>query len=407
VSEQLQENVTAEASTSAAPAPVTPPRTHWRRRAPFAIGALIAVAVTVAVMGRDERKAVAVTAQRATPYIEDGRISFSQDFAERISLKTSAAEESELNPTIQVTGRLTYDARLVSAVGSRISGRVRAVRKIEGERVTAGEVLAELESIELGRAQAEVLKARAHEQVALAEAARERKLAEAHITSTRDAEHAEAAAAAATAERVAAERTVLAMGGAVEGEPGILQIRSPIAGRVVQSTVTRGQTIDPNFTAFTVADLSKLWVELDVYERDLPSIQEGDEVQIALQARRDQKIVGRIARVGDIVDGETHTTKVRVEIDNRQTSLKPGLAVTATIETDGATAKQLQVPRDAVTRVDGKPIVFVALNGTSVETRHVKLGQEDSDSIAVLEGLKAGEQVVVNGVFALKSEIFR
>lgn len=412
MSEPIQPSTETQPQVGEVPAAASaamPLPSPWKRRSPLIVGALIVVAVLGLVFGRSANNAVAVTGDtaRSTPYLENGKITFSTQFAERIGFKSVQAEESLLSPSVEVTGRLTYDARLIASVGSRISGRVKSLLRIEGQEVGPGTVLAELESIELGRAQAEVLKARAQEQAATADATRERKLADAQISPIRDAEHAEATAAAAKAERIAAERAVLAMGGSVDGEPGVLQIRSPIKGRIVEASVARGQMVDPNLNAFVIADLSRLWVELDVYERDLTSVRMGDEVQVALQTRRDQKLKGRVAHIGDVVDAETHTAKVRVEIDNTSGGLRPGLAVVASIETKAPAATVLQVPREAVTRVDGKPVVFVALNDTSVEFRQVKLGLEDADSVAILDGVKPGEKVVTGGVFALKSEIFR
>lgn len=311
-----------------------------------------------------------------------------------------------MTPTVSVTGRVTYDARRVAAVGARIEGRIRQVLHVEGEEVQAGEVMAELESAELGRAQAEVMKVRAREQVAKLDAERERKLAEARVVPERDAEHARANARALEAERIAAEKAVEGLGGTVDGALGVLRLKSPLAGRVVELHVKRGETVEPSDTLFVVADLSRVWVQLTVFERDLAAVREGDEVEVRVPSDPSALFKGRVAHVPEVLDEATHGAEVRVELENSG-ALRPGLGVTATIRASGPRDARLAVPRAAVTRVDGQPTVFVQAGEGRVQPRTVALGPEDNDFVAVAAGLEADEQVVVRGVLALKAEVFR
>ncbi len=377
---------------------------------PVVLGAVVLGVVVVAVLFKPEggrASTPAILPERGTPFLDGEFIRFSKQFAEREKIAFAVAKEEVLTPALQVTGAVTYDARRVAAIGARIGGRVRMLSKVEGEDVKAGEAMAELESVELGRAQAEVMKVRAREKVARLDEERERRLADAKVSSERDAQFARANAEALTAERVAAEKGVEALGGTVEGELGVLRLRSPLTGRIVESKVKRGETVESSDTLFVVADLSKVWVELAVYERDLPAVREGDEVEVRIPSAGQPPIMGRIAHISELIDHETRSAHVRVEVDNAKAQLRPGLSVVGVVHASGPRQSLLVVPRRAVTRVDGKPTVFLEVSEGVVEPRPVELGAEDVDSVAVLSGLKAGDKVVAAGVLALKAEVFR
>lgn len=340
------------------------------------------------------------------PVLEGNLIHFSDAFAKRSGLTSEVVTEQELTPYVTAVGALAHDPRRFAAVGARIGGRVRRVFKYAGDEVKSGDKLAEIESVELGQAEANMLAMRAKEKAALADTTRERRLADAKVTSERDAELAQATYEAVSAERIAAERALAALGGQERGQTGVLVLRSPIAGRVIQSRAALGKTTDATETLFEVADVGSLWVELQVFERDLTGIQVGNAVEVRAPGI-EELIGGKVAHVGEVIEPETRTAPVRVVVSNEQGKLRAGQSVMARIHTDAAAVKALTVPRAALTRIDGKPTVFVLHDANTVEARGVTAGPEDVQRVAVNEGLKPGELVVVGGMFALKSEIFR
>jgi cobalt-zinc-cadmium efflux system membrane fusion protein len=359
---------------------------------------------------RPGAQATAATAQASgndAPVLEGQLIKFSPAFAKRAGVAGEPARMAEMAPLIQVTGKLTYDPHKFAALGARIDGRVRRVFKLAGDEVKAGEVVAEIESAELGRAEAAVMGLRAKEKVAEADMKRERRLADARVTAERDAELAHATFEAARAERLAAERAVQALGGDMDDEIGVLPLKSPLGGRIVNAEVARGRTVDPTDTLFEVAALDSLWVDLQVFERDLWAVRVGDKVDLTAQTATASKWEGTVAHVGDVIDSESRTARVRVVVDNRERALRPGQSVNAHIHTTAPAQRTLSVPRAAVTRIDGKPTVFVLKDPTTVEARIVTTGVDDGERTSVIEGLKESEQVVVGGMFALKSEIYR
>ena len=340
--------------------------------------------------------------------VQDGElIRFSKAFAARVHLTSESVASKQLEPFVTVSGTLTYDPHLHASVGARIQGRVRRVFKYAGDGVQRGTPLAEIESGELARAQAAVLAAAAKEQVAEVDMKRERALADQKVSSEREAELAHATYAAARAERNAAERALEAFGGSARDTLGLLVLRSPIAGKVLVARASVGKTVDPVDALFEVADLRTLWVELPVFERELGGVRAGDKAQITATGVRDRVIEGTIDHVGAVIDLATRSARVRVVIANPQLELRPGQSVVARVHTTTLGAARLTVPRQALTRVDGKPTLFVLLDQYTVVPRSVVTGPEDSKYVSIASGVSPGERVVVGGMFALKSELFR
>jgi cobalt-zinc-cadmium efflux system membrane fusion protein len=356
---------------------------------------------------RQPANAESLPGKRDVPYLDGKWIQYSAEYAKRAEIAFATAEKSTFEPVVSVTGTVAFDAERMSAVGARIAGRVRKIYKLDGQPVQANEILADIESAELGEAQAALLGARAHTEAANANEKREKELADERISARREAELATANAAAARADLAAAEQKVRALGGTPSGVPGILLLRSPIAGKVIECNVSRGQSVEATHTAFRVADLSRVWVQLAVFERQLSVIREGDAVDILPQGESDRKVTGVIAHVGDVIDLDTRTAPVRVVVDNPDGLLRPGQSVLAKIRTSSPAAASILLPRGAVISVDGKPTVFVGRDALAVEPRTVLLGGQDAERVEIVSGIAPGDKVVTSGVFALKSEIFR
>ena len=261
------------------------PRSPGYRKVGLVAVAVALLAASFAYFGRAKQAngTEPKSMTRDVPYLDGKWIRYPEEFAKRAGLEFKTVESSSLSPMVTVTGTVTFDAERVAAIGARIVGRVRSVRKLEGDAVVAGEVLAEIESADLGQAQAALISARAHAEAATINEKREKELAEAHISSGREAELAKATAASARADLVAAEQRVRAFGGRPDGETGILQLTTPIAGKVVERKVSRGQSVEPTYTAFKVADLSRVWVELAVFEREVSAVHPGDTVEVLPQ----------------------------------------------------------------------------------------------------------------------------
>jgi cobalt-zinc-cadmium efflux system membrane fusion protein len=347
------------------------------------------------------------------PRVEGRAVVLPNAHVDRLGIETVVVREAPLTPIIKVVGTVTFDPEYVAAVGTRLRGLVRSVARFEGDHVKKGELLADIDSPELGSAQASVLMFRAQLKAAELNHAREKDLESRGLTTAREVEESAATLEEYRAKLLAAEQQVSALGGAPvrEGQTGVIgvhQLRSPMEGTVVERHVAAGQSVEGHLTAFRLADLHHLWVELAVFERSLQSTRKGDKVELRPLSDHSATIIGQVAYVGDQIDPTTRTAAVRVEIDNRERKLRPGQAVTAKIHSAvGASGKVAQVPHAAITYVDGKPTVFVLTGENRFTATPVEVGDSDGEDRQIIAGLKVGEKVVVGGVFQLKSELFR
>ena len=307
---------------------------------------------------------------------------------------------------LPVTGTITYDANRVSHIGSRTEGRIVMLRADIGERVRSGQPLAVLESPEVGQLRSEEHEAEALLQIAQENFAREQRLEQQGISSRKELLDAKADLRRAEAAlRSARER--LRVLGAGHGDGGQFAVTAPFAGVVVQRDASRGEMASPADQLFTVADLSRVWIELDIFERDLPRVAVGQPVSVTTTAYPGREFPGRIVYVGAVVDTTTRTVPARVEVPNSDDMLRPGMFATATIRVGGGGGPRPVVPRDAVQELEGRQVVFVRGDRPGeFRPQPVELGETvDSARVGIREGLSPGDSVVVSGAFMLRSEL--
>jgi membrane fusion protein, heavy metal efflux system len=354
-----------------------------------------------------EAKAAAPATVRDVPELSGKSITYSASFRDRAGLKVTTVKRAPLTPVLKLVGTVSFDPAHVAAAGSRIRGFVNKVSKVEGDAVEQGEALAEIESSELGQAQAEVAAVVANKKAAELNAARETDLLGRRLTTAREEEVARATLAQQRAMLAAAQQRVAALGGKSSGALGVYKVRAPIKGTVVERFISPGQSVEANLTTFRVADLDHLWIELAVFERDIGAVHVGDPVEIIALSDPDRRLRGRVAHVGEVVSLQTRSADVRVAFDNQERRVRPGQSVTAEVRTSGKLREALLIPASAMTYIDGKATVFVAEGEGKATPTEVKLGATDGVNIEVLEGLNEGVSVISEGTFALKSELFR
>jgi cobalt-zinc-cadmium efflux system membrane fusion protein len=346
------------------------------------------------------------------PRVEGERIHFSETFAKRAGIRLEKVRFDQLIPVVAAVGTADFNEEHVAAIGTRLRGLVSAVRKFEGDAVEAGTVLARVESAELGEAQAAVSMLDAELNAAELNREREARLAERSLTTAREVELAAVEAKKAPLLLGAAEQKVAALSGAARSGRSVVlgahEVRSPIAGTVVERHVSPGQFVEGQLVAFKVANLDHLWIELDVFERNLARVKVGDRAELRPLSTGGELLVGRVAKVASSIDQQTHSAKVRIEVENRDRKLRIGQAVQAMIHTSGGDLAPRPIAMSrAITFVDGKPTVFVAVGPNAVRVVNVQLGANDDDETEITSGLAANDQIVTEGAFALKSELFR
>lgn len=306
---------------------------------------------------------------------------------------------------LPVTGAITYDADRVSHIGPRTHGRVVALRTDIGQQVRGGQALAILESAEIGQIRAEE-----HEAEALARIARENHEREARLEAQGISSRKEVLAAQAELRRAEAAlqsaRERLRVLGAGHGSGAQFAVTAPFGGTVVARHASLGEMTSPSDTLFTVASLEDVWIELDIFERDLARVRIGQAAEVTTTAYPGRSFPGRIVFVGSVLDPQTRTVDARVEIQNRGGELKPGMFATATIQVGGG-SRVAVVPQEALQELEGRKVVFVPGDRPGeFRASPVEVGEAvDGNRMVVRAGLKPGDRIVTAGAFALRSEL--
>ncbi len=343
------------------------------------------------------------------------KVELKNELLKRARLETEQVSKKSLSPTLRLVGSVTFDANELAEVGARIEGRIARMLVTTGDQVKRGQALAEIESAGLGAALSELLSARANLVAAEHSEKRENLLHEQRLSSAPVVERARADVKALSAQVHGAQQRLITMGlnadeiaqlSAGKGS-GRITLRSPLSGEVVRRDAVLGQVVSPTDPILSVANLDRLWVELDVFEHDLSRVADGNLVEIESESHPDHTFSGKVTHVDATINIATRSARVRVLVDNRERLLRPGQFVTARLMSNGQTRSALTVPAMAVLQVDGQPTVFVALKPGQYVVRPVELGVSDGDRVEIARGLVEGETVVTEGAFVLKSELLR
>lgn len=344
-----------------------------------------------------------------------GTLTLSADALRKNQIEIIEVKPQRLARDVEVVGSVELAPNYHAQIGPLIAGRIISIKAQVGDHVRAGQVLAELESSEVGQAQAAYLTARATSMAAQANLRREKELAERKVSSERERELAEAAAITEQAQLAAATQRLRALGlrqadikQINEDRAGIVPLYSPIDGTIIARSISLGQSVQPATDAFSVANLSQLWVQLDLFEKDLPYVHADQRAEIRTEVYPGKSFKARVAYVGQVIEEKTRTAPVRIEFDNQDGLFRPGQFVTATLQGDPSRVRTevLAVPRKAVLTVEGKPLVFVQESSGFIK-RSIELGASGGALVEVRSGLAAGDKVAVDGGFLLKSELLR
>ena len=185
----------------------------------------------------------------------------------------------------------------------------------------------------------------------------------------------------------------------------LLPVRSPIGGVITEKHAIVGELADPAKNLYTVADLSSVWVMVDINEKDLAKVHKGQNAIVTVGAFPDRNFPGRISHIADMVDDATRTVKARIEVQNTGRKLKPEMFASVELAVPVEAVPVLAVPEEALQEFEGRKVVFVTANGTEFEPRPLAFGRASGGQVEVTGGLKEGERYAVKGGFLLKSEL--
>ncbi len=351
------------------------------------------------------------------------------DMQRAVGLAVEPAQQRAVAETIRTTAVVSPDETRLSRIRPLAEGRVLQVLVRTGDRVVSGQTLLVYDSITAGQLTSEYRSALAAVERANAEAEVTRRALERadNLVELGGVAKAERERRAAELQRAQAEVNSARAGvtnlaqklrrlGLSEAQLAGVQrgddlnvvprstVNAPFAGVVLQVTTAPGENITPDRELFTVADLSRVWLQADVYQKDIGKIRMGQNAVVTVDTYPGEAFTGRITNVSDTLDPTTRTAKVRCEVQNRDGRLK--FQMFATLELPvSATHDALMVPSRSIQDIDGVPTVFVRLDEERFQPRPVRIGASVGDHVEIVDGLKAGDAVVTDGVLMLKSKL--
>ena len=312
---------------------------------------------------------------------------------------------------LRASGRVDFNELQLSRIGANVTGRVSEILAVPGQIVKQGDVLAKITSTELTQSQLAYLKAKSASQLADQAANRAKILYKEDVIALAELQKREAESSSSRAEFRATNDQLrvqgmdqasidrLAKSGVIES---INNVIATIPGEIVERKINKGQVVQPADALFTVADLSTLWAISEVPESNSYLIRKGQKASLIIPALRNQEIEGVVAHVDSIVNPQTRTVVVRMEIANKEGQIKPGMLATMLIESQPI--EKLVVPVGAIVREDNHDHVFIRLDDDMYRMVPVKLGPEGRGFRPVISGLKEGQEIAIDGAYHLNTE---
>jgi cobalt-zinc-cadmium efflux system membrane fusion protein len=379
-------------------------------------GLIVMAALLALVACSKTKQAGAPGKEESAP---SGLVTMEAAAQKHVGLTMAAAKVAQLTEYLQVTGTVQPVDSRVSHVRSLARGRLLEVRVKVGDRVRAGQELARIDNLEAGEVTAQLASARAELQrftVLLAAQSRQvernRKLSEIGAAPMKDYEQSRAEYQALEESKRSQEGVIsgltsrLRRFGKTESDAsgGATALTAPFDGIITKAVTAPGEVVESSTELFTVADISHVWVQAEVYEKDLGRLRVGQAAMIQVDTYPGETFAGRMAYVSDVLDPQTRTAKVRCEVANEAIRLK--LDMFATVQLPTTFSRQaMAVPVGAIQQLEGRTVVFVQRGATQFEAREIRPGKTVSGQVEVLSGLREGEPVVVAGAFHLKGII--
>jgi membrane fusion protein, heavy metal efflux system len=342
----------------------------------------------------------------------DGFVKLTESQQREFGIEAGKAGPGRLRIEVLLPGEVALNADRVAHVVPRVSGVVREVRKNLGDTVRSGEVVAVLESRELADSTAAVLAARERVTLAQSNFDREEQVWRKKISPEQDYIQAKNKLAEANIELRTAEQKLRALGfnedyiSQLSSRPDkasiIYEMVAPFDATVIEKHISLGEVLKEESPAFLIADLSTVWVNLDVHQKDLPLVRVGQFAEIGIGPGL-PSVSGKISFLEPLATETNRTIHARVAIPNAEGRYRPGLFVSGRIDIDDPRVPVL-VSNESLVIVDGKTCIFTREND-GFRLCPVKTGRANESYSEITEGLEPGQIYVTRGAFTLKSEL--
>ena len=383
-----------------------------------AIAGVVALALGLSACGKGETAATgkaassAAAGEKGDPKKEEakegGGLKLSAEEAQRAGVKVETLASLAFADSITVTATIRPNQDRIARVAPRVEGRIISVAVNLGDAVKAGQSLAVLDSLAIGEAQSALQQALSSQRVAQSDFKRAETLSAEEIIPQREFLRAKSELEKASSSLRAAEDRLRLLGASVKSGTGAstFPLSTPLTGTVIQKTAIVGELGTPAAPLFTVADLSRVWIEANLTEDALSKVHVGAQASVKVAAYPSEQFKGRVTYVASLLDKDSRTVPARIEVDNKDGRLKPEMFASATIDTNGAKREALSVPDAAILLLQGQPTIFVA-KGEGFESRAIEPGEKLSGRTVIKSGVAAGEKVVTAGAYALKARLLK
>lgn len=320
-------------------------------------------------------------------------------------LKVATVEEAAPGSAVTLTGKVTFDEDHTQRIASPVDGRATKILVQLGDKVKPGQSVVGLSSPMIGQLQADAQKAQKTVELEQREVDRAKRLFDTGAGSEKELQEQEADLARAKADQASAQAHLRSINVSASDPSVGVSLHTQIGGIVVERNVLIGQEVRADATTplLTVSDLGTVWVMMDVYEQDLGLVKNGGGVTVRVPAYPGRGFDGTVTHVGDVLDPNSRTVKVRCTVPNGDGLLKPEMFAKAELK-DTSGAKVIVLPASAVLTDSSKQVVMIVEPGNNYRPRPVEVGPEVNGQVRVLSGLKPGEQVVTDGAIYLKDE---
>jgi len=336
----------------------------------------------------------------------------STESAAKAGVIVSTPSVDTMSQGIECFAEVTFNQNKLAQITPLVGGIVKSVEVDLGNRVKQGDLLARVTSVAIGEAQSAYVKALAEDRLRDKTVERERNLRAQRISSEKDLQEAEAAHEAAMAAVQQGKQQLMVLGfdeqqiqalAEQKGTPGVLELRAPFAGEIVERTAVQGSMVEMGKPLFTLADTTALWAMVNIPESQISKVHVGQKVELNIESLPGQTFTGTLTWLSAKVDERTRMARGRVEVSNADGRLKAQMFARAHIVTSNSD-QAVNVPQSALQNVSGTTVVFVKSSEDIFEARPVQTGAKHNGNVEIVTGLKAGEKVVVAGSFALKSQ---
>ncbi|MGE5796172.1 MAG: efflux RND transporter periplasmic adaptor subunit [Ignavibacteria bacterium] len=352
-------------------------------------------------------------------------VSISQASIKEIGLKTESISLKQFTGFMNAPAKVIVNQDYEAQVGSLVQGRVQKVFVKVGDYVKAGQELMHVEGLEIGEIIAGYLTAKASLNFQKANFERQQTLIEQNVGSQKSFLEAQAEYEKALAEFNAQDKKIHSIGlsdedvangkgdRSQEHTSGTLPVKSPINGIVIERNVVIGQLVDGTTNAFKIININSVWIDGQIYEKDVNKINEKTNVLFTAASYPGEKFTGRINYIGQTIDEKSRTITIRAEFKNPNGKLKPQMFGEMHIPSD-KNLKAILIPIESIIKIDNADFVFVQkedsatpYGGQAFEKRAVITGAAQDEFVEIKNGLRENEKVVIKGGFFLKSELMK